>query len=348
MTVCNHEQKELWNTLIGKDDDIYYHWAYSDSFYQVGSGIPTLFYLSDGRTRIYTVLMIRKISDLEPFGDFVGYHDVATPYGYGGTVVKGFPNGQLLEQFFDEMSAQLRSLNVVAEYSRLDPVSGNVGLYGGQPYDCNDFTKTVCMRLESAEQVFADMKGTSRNHIRKAIENKITVTSGFDDSYLDIFRNIYNETMARRNANSYYYFNDAFYSSILSGLNGKAKFYVAWYQGLPISSTIMLYSAGNATYHLGGTVTEYMKLGANNQLIYEATKDLITMGVKTLLLGGGYGGTEDSLFQFKKTLAPAGIQNCHAAKRIYDKETYDKLVSIKQSLRTDSEVNRSYFPAYRG
>jgi hypothetical protein len=57
MTVCDHGQKDLWNTLIGRDDDIYYHWAYSDAFYQVGSGLPTLFYLSDGRTRIYTVLM---------------------------------------------------------------------------------------------------------------------------------------------------------------------------------------------------------------------------------------------------------------------------------------------------
>jgi hypothetical protein len=89
MTVCDHGQKDLWNTLIGRDDDIYYHWAYSDAFYQVGSGLPTLFYLSDGRTRIYTVLMMRELWTLEPFEEFVGYYDVATPYGYGGIVLKG-------------------------------------------------------------------------------------------------------------------------------------------------------------------------------------------------------------------------------------------------------------------
>jgi hypothetical protein len=263
MTVCDHGQKDLWNTLIGRDDDIYYHWAYSDAFYQVGSGLPTLFYLSDGRTRIYTVLMMRELWTLEPFEEFVGYYDVATPYGYGGIVLKGPWNEGLLDQFYDEMTAYFNERRVVAEFSRLDPVSGNVGLYAGRPYDCADYTKTVRMYLDTPEQVFSDMKSTSRNRIRKALENEVNVTMGYNQSYFDIFREIYDETMTRRNARAYYYFSDAFYGSMLEGLKGKAKIYIAWYRELPVSLSCFVFR-GNATYHLGGSASEYMMLGANN------------------------------------------------------------------------------------
>jgi lipid II:glycine glycyltransferase (peptidoglycan interpeptide bridge formation enzyme) len=292
--------------------------------------------------------MMRELWTLEPFEEFVGYYDVATPYGYGGIVLKGPWNEGLLDQFYDEMTAYFNERRVVAEFSRLDPVSGNVGLYAGRPYDCADYTKTVRMYLDTPEQVFSDMKSTSRNRIRKALENEVNVTMGYNQSYFDIFREISDETMTRRNARAYYYFSDAFYGSMLEGLKGKAKIYIAWYRELPVSAFLVLYSAGNATYHLGGSASEYMMLGANNLLIFEAAKDLITMGVRTLLLGGGYGGAEDSLLQFKRTLAPSGVLDCHMAKRIFNGKIYDALVEKKKSFRQEASQNNSYFPAYRG
>ncbi len=347
MTVCEHSQKDLWNALICGDDDIYYHWAYSDTFYHMGSGQPTLFYLSDGRTRIYTVLMIRKISSIEPFNDFDNFYDVATPYGYGGTALKGPPNETLLSQFFNEMSTYLIQHNVVAEYSRLDPVSGNVGLYAGQPYDCTDFSKTVCMRLHSPEQILSDMKSECRNRIRKAAKNAVTVVSGFDTRYMAIFRDVYYETMKRHNTKPYYFFNDAFFRSTLSNFKEHAHIYLAICNDIPISAILILYSAGNALYHLGGSRTEFMKIGANNLLFLEASIDLLNKGCRTLLLGGGFGGAEDSLFRFKKTLAPSGVLDCHVAKRIYNTATYNELVGIKNGIRPGFAENSSFFPVYR-
>ena len=253
MTVCGHDQKALWNSLIGSNDDIYYHWSYNETFYKVGDGEPVLFYLSDANTRIYSVLMLRKISDLRPFRDFAAYYDASTPYGYGGTVMKGALNFELLELFFDEMSAFFEDNNIVSEYQRLDPVSGNVALYAGQPYDCTVCSKTVCMRLESAQQIWNDMKSPCRNRIRKAQNNGVVTTSGFDEYFMCVFRDIYTQTMARRNASSFYFFNDDFFESILTNLKDNARIYLALYRDKPVSAILNLYSAGNAMYHLGGS-----------------------------------------------------------------------------------------------
>ena len=346
MTVCGREQKELWNSLIGKDDEIYYHWSYNEAFYKMGDGEPTLFYLSDKNTRIYCVLMRRKISDLELFKDFSGYYDVSTPYGYGGTTMKGALNFELLEQFFDEMTAYCTANKIVSEYQRLDPVSRNAALYAGQPYDCTDFSKTVCMSLQSPEQIWSDMKSQCRNHIRKAIKNEISVKSGYDEQFMRIFRDIYTQTMERRDASSYYFFNNAFFDSMLTNLRENARIYVAFYNDKPISSVLMLYAGNNATYHLGGSLRDYMNLGANNLLIYESAKALFDLGCKSLLLGGGYGGAEDSLFSYKKTLAPAGVMDSCIAKRVNDPITYDELVRIKRLNRSETETS-AYFPEYR-
>ena len=346
MTVCDHGQKDLWNELIGADDEVYYHWGYSDAFYKIGSGIPTLFYLSDGCTRIYNVLMMRELWKLEPFEDFTGYYDVATPYGYGGTSMKGPPNEALLKQFFDEMSVYLKQQKVVAEYSRLDPVIGNVSLYDGQPYDCSDYSKTVCIRLQSPDQIWNDMKSSCRNRIRSACASDITVTSGLDARLMTEFRVVYEKTMKRRQAKPYYFFNDAFFESILSNLTGHTKIYLAHHDGVVVSALLILYSAGNAKSHLGGNLAEYMHLNANNFLHFEAAKDLLSMGCGTLLMGGGYGGTDDSLLQFKKTFAPGGVLPSHTARRIHDPETYDKLVHTKVRLCGPAQ-DSSYFPVYR-
>jgi hypothetical protein len=290
--------------------------------------------------------MLREISDLEPFKDFAGFRDAATPYGYGGITVKGPPNGALLKRFFDEMNAFCRDNRIVSEYHRIDPVGGSVAWYDGQPYDCTDSSKVVCIRLESPEQILSDMTHNCRNRVRKARSSGVVFEAGYDERFMGIFRAIYERTMAHNHAKDYYYFNDAFFDSMLENLQGKAKIYLSVYNGLPVSVAFAIYSAGNAAFHFSGGIRDYMNLGTNNFLKYEAAKDLLNMGCRTILLGGGVGGAEDSLFFYKKSLNPKGVLDCHVAKHICDEKTYRELARIKDGLRGGA-VSADFFPVYR-
>ena len=60
-----------------------------------------------------------------------------------------------------------------------------------------------------------------------------------------------------------------------------------------------MFNGKNAHYHLSGTLSEYMKLGANNYALYEIALDLCKMGYEKFHLGGGYGGDNSPLFKFK-------------------------------------------------
>lgn len=90
-----------------------------------------------------------------------------------------------------------------------------------------------------------------------------------------------------------------------------------------------------------------MKLGANNLLLYEVAKDFSIKGYKKFHLGGGYGGNDSPLFEFKKSFNKNGILDFYIGKKIYNKKMYDKLVNIRKKEENDKIENSSYFPLYR-
>ena len=65
-------------------------------------------------------------------------------------------------------------------------------------------------------------------------------------------------------------------------------------------------------------------------------------GLKNFVLGGGY-GADDGIFQYKLCLAPHGTYDFYIGRKIFDKKSYDNLVS----LRAGEELNEKYFPLYR-
>lgn len=339
--VIGFENKEKWHTIT-KNKEVYYQWEYIDAFYKNNDGIPQLAYAEKNNEYIFYPFLLRNISkDLNINEQEYPYFDIVTTYGYGGLDCTK-EDSELLEFFFINFEKYCNEKNIISEFIRFSPFLGNHKFYNERKYNIINISKTVYIKLESEEQIWNDFESRCRNTIRKAQKNNLIIKNGFDEKKLNEFIEIYKETMKRDNADKYYFFNEQFFESIYNNLGKYASIYTVLYNNKPISSSIILFNGESAHYHLSGTLTEYLNLGANSIGLYEIAKDLCKKGCKSFHLGGGYGGDTSPLLKFKRSFNKNGDLDFYIGKRIYNNDVYNKLCNIK-----GISIDEPYFPAYR-
>ncbi len=346
--VIDFLSKDKWHDIV-KDKEVYYQWEYIDAFYQNKEGEPFLAYAKYNNDYVFNVYFKRDIADDKLFKNKIEankHFDLITPYGYGGIDIIGNENQELLEFYFKEFENYCIENNIVSEFVRLNPLSDNYRFYSNTDYELIQFSKTIYMRLDNEEQIWNDMESSCRNKIRKAQKNGLTIKTGFDKEMFEEFIKIYKETMRRDNAIDYYYFGNNFFDSIFENMKDYSTIYTVYFENQPINSVMVIYNNENCHYHLSGTLSEYMKLGSNNLSLYEIAKDCCKKGYKRFHLGGGYGGDESPLLNFKKSFNKNGELDFYLAKKIFNKEIYDKLVLIREK-EENFDKNSNYFPLYR-
>lgn len=335
------EQSEKWDSIVRsfKDYDVYWLSGYVKAFQIHGDGEPLLFHYDDGAVRGINVVMKR---DVAQDGLFKGkieegrYFDFATPYGYGGWLIEG----EKTERLFDAYSAWLSRNGIISEFVRFHPMVGN-------QEDCRKFYdviqlgEVIHMDLSSPEDIWNNIISKNRNMIRKAIKNNVKIYNGRFPEIYEKFRTIYNSTMDKDNAEEYYYFSEQFYVSVLNDLPQNAQVFWAEKDNMLIASSVMIGANGHLNYHLSGSIREYSNLAPTNLLLYETALWGCANGYKSLYLGGGVGSGEDSLFKFKRSFYKGDLHHFYIGKKIYNKERYEELVSIRE------KINSSYFPLYR-
>lgn len=347
ITVYNLEQSNEWRKIVTSFNkyDVYYLPGYVRAFQIHGDGEPLLVYWTEEKdgsgSRGINVLMKRDIANTELFSGIIEpghYYDVTTPYGYGGWLIEG----DNIDELFVEYNQWCKQNCIVDEFVRLHPMLENqVGCE--KSYEVVPLGETVAIDLISPEDIWINFSGKNRNHIRKAIKSGVKIYSGrFPEAY-KTFESIYNGTMEKDNADSYYYFEDGFYDSVLNDLAENAQVFWAELGSKVIAASIMLSTNGYMNYHLSGSLQEYSSLAASNLLLYEASLWGCANGCRTLYLGGGVGSEEDSLLKFKKSFYKGDTHRFYIGKKIFDNDTYDKLCEIRG---IDSESD-GFFPRYR-
>ncbi len=346
--VIDFSRKDEWKQIV-KNKEIYYQWEYVDAFYKNGDGEPFLVYAKNKDNYVFNVYLKRDIANVEKLKGEIEtnkYFDISTPYGYGGVDIVGEKNDELLKYFYSEFYKYCNKNNIISEFVRLNPLSNNYKLYKDTDYEIVNISKTIYINLENQEQIWEDMESKCRNKIRKAQKNGLVIKSGFTKEMFKEFFELYNETMKRDNATEYYYFSKDFFESIYINMKNNAKLYIVYYQEKAINALLVIYNETNANYHLSGSLSNFMNLGANNLSLYEVAKDLCNKGYKKFHLGGGYGGDDSPLLKFKKGFNKKGELNFYIAKKIFDKEVYDYLV--KKRLNDEKfDYKSKFFPLYR-
>ena len=287
------------------------------------------------------VVMKRDIANCKHFSDRLRsgeLYDFATPYGYGGWVIEGENSNSIFAEYFDWCGKN----NIVSEFVRFHPVVKNHIVCSGG-YDVIPLGEVVTMDISSPEIIWENITSKNRNVIRKAVKNGVKIYNGRYPEIYQKFRQIYDSTMDRDNADPYYYFRDEFYESITEDLSENAQiFYAQIPDGTVIAASIMLAANGRMNYHLSGSLREYSSLAATNLLLYKAALWGCANGCKTLYLGGGLGSGEDSLFKFKRAFYKGELDRFYIGRKVIDQEKYDALIGLRGDI-----PQSGFFPKYR-
>lgn len=343
LTVYTLEQSEQWDAVVRSfaEYDVYWLSGYVKAFRIHGDGEPLLFSYDDGITRGINVVMKRDVSNDERFKGKIAeghYFDLTTPYGYGGWIIEG----KETEGLFSAYSAWMEKNGMICEFVRFHPMLKNHEACCSF-YEVIQLGEVVHMDLATQEGIWDNIISKNRNVIRKAIKNDVRIYNGRFPGIFGKFREIYNGTMDKDNADPYYYFEDDFYTSILEDLPENAQVFWAETEGRVIAASIMLTANGRMNYHLSGSLREFGSLAPTNLLLYKAALWGNANGYKTFYLGGGVGSGEDSLFKFKRAFYKNDLNHFFIGKKTYDQERYNYLVSMRESIE-----NQYFFPKYRG
>ena len=342
LKIYNIEQAQEWDNIVKSFEqyDVYYLSGYAKAFRIHGDGEPLLFYYEDCDCKGINVVMKRDISKDKNFSGKINsnqFFDFATPYGYGGWIIIGDNSKRL----FYEYEKWCSENNIVSEFVRFHPVLLN-HVYSTQAYDVVPLGETVSIDTTNKELIWANFNTKNRNVIRKAINNSVQIKHELTEDILNSFISIYNRTMDKDNADSYYYFEKAFYDSIRNDLKDNATVFYAELNGEIIAASIIIFANKRLNYHLSGSLREYQHLAPSNLLLWKAAEWGNEIGCISFHLGGGVGSSEDSLFKFKKAFYRGELCRYYIGKKIFNKDLYHQLESV-------ASVERStFFPTYRG
>jgi hypothetical protein len=277
--------------------------------------------------------------------------DAASPYGYPG-VVGDLVDVEDWKSVFSEMMVYFSELGFVSVFLRFHPL-----LTSGELIEAiSDYGEVICHGETVYQNIDVDKEvlwSETRPRIRTEI-NKLR-NNGWayvpdDWTYIESFCENYNMTMRRVNASEKYYFSARYYDFLKEmQKNGSVSLHtVIDRTGAPATSGLFFRRGGIVQYHLGGTHDLYIKDAPAKLLFHEVRLWYRRKHAKIIHYGGGLGGQNDSLFQFKSGFSKKRAK-FFTAQFIIDKNKYGKLVEIRiQSLKAKGEkLKTNYFPEYR-
>lgn len=320
--------------------DICFHNNYAKLYEIKEKGIAETFIFNCQHGCVEHTYIRRKIPMLV---DGKQYYDVTTAYGYGGPITRQVSNMEnLLKEYYETFHHYCKENNVVSEFIRFhlfenkevrENYYGEVGTIG--PHISRDLNQPMNKNIHKSV----------RTSIRKAEKNGLKLSFDTTDGGMEEFLEVYNETMNRRDANDFYYFDKEFFCKLHCDLDNHFVYTKAILDEKVISSFLILFGEKYAYAFLGGTLEEYFEYEPSTFLEYYTIKWLKDKGLQYYTIGGGYDG-RDGIFKYKKKFDKEGVYPFHVGKKIHDKKIYDKLIKnrmLKEGFVSDSH----FFPLYR-
>jgi serine/alanine adding enzyme len=323
-----------WDELLrGLDlNDVYFRSAYLESATLLGQGEPVYLHLhADGGDVVFPVL-VREAGR--------GYVDIGTPMGYGGPLAAG--DDPPVADFFSAYEHWAADNRVVATFARFHPVYANQRLAEGR-WHVEHIGHSVGWRVgrRDPDEILAGMDAHHRRVVRKARAAGVEVASEITAGELDGFVALYRDTMRRLDASPFYSFPDEYWLHLATRLGDALLRFDAYEDGELVASIFCLAAPPFLHYHLGASSIRGQSLGANHVLFCETATWAAERGFERFHLGGGVGGFEDSLYEFKRRFDPEGLLPATLGKAVHEDQAYRALAGV------ETIDFSGFFPAYR-
>ncbi|WP_062059410.1 GNAT family N-acetyltransferase [Aquimarina longa] len=280
------------------------------------------------------------------------YFDVISPYGYSGPL---FNTADICKedsiQFWGYVDEWYRDNDVVTEFIRFS-LNENHYAYSGNLIKTLSNVKGSF--LGNFEDQWSAFHPKVRNNFRKAVnynlEFKIFHKKEITKDIIKIFNDIYIDTMNRNNADSIYFFSNAYFENLILSNTDNFTIAIVYYENIPISIELIIRYKDTIYAFLGGTNAEYFSYRPNDFLRVKIIEWAIEKGIKYYVLGGGM-KDGDGLYKSKKSLFPKDEDaNFYTGRKIINEKIYDELCSYANAdyCQVHKENLKDYFfPFYR-
>jgi hypothetical protein len=308
-------------------------------------GEPVAFYAESNEHALLTPLILRELPP--QLGAPPTWRDAVSPYGYSGPVATDNAPSDFLRDAFDAFRTLARQREIVTAFIRMHPIRsvstslleqvGTVVRHGAIVYV--DLAK-------SADQWWEETRNDHQRNIKRL--RRLGYSIEMDDwSAYPEFCAVYRITMQRLSAHPYYYFSDSYFEEMKDRLGNRLHLCVVrGPDGDVASSGLFLLVDGIAEYHLGGTADAHFPK-APSKLMFDFMRQWAKdRGASYLNLGGGIGGSADSLFWFKSGFSHSQA-DFHTVRIVFDDERYNQLTATSRALRPADDASDQFFPAYR-
>ncbi len=325
--------------------DIYFDPQYCKLYEEIEHGTCEVFEYADETGRARNIFMKRPVPWLV---DGKQYYDIVTPYGYGGPIVlEATDKAALIANYWKAWTAYCAEQGIVCEFVRFHPLLRNDVDFQAQ-YDAKMNRNTLAIDLED-DFFMTQFSSKCRNTTRKAEKMGVTCEIDEDCRTIETFAEIYYKTMAKDNADDYYFFSMEYFKEMCEGLKGQLFIVNAKLEEQTIATSLFMVSEHFIHYHLSATDPAYYSYAANNLVLKVAAERGQEMGKKWLHLGGGLSSSEeDSLYKFKRAFAreERNLQQFWLGRAVYDQAIYDRLVDLRRAEGNFDE-DSGFFPKYR-
>ncbi|WKA53855.1 GNAT family N-acetyltransferase [Planococcus shixiaomingii] len=323
--------------------DLYFEENYGRLYEEIENGECQVFEFEHSLGVIRHMFIKRKIPILL---NGETYYDLITPYGYGGPLIVACEEGrkkELVQQFQVAFQHYCKENNIVSEFVRFHPIISNAQDFI-DCYEVKFLRSTIKTDLSSHEDpILMEYSSSCRRDIRRALKEGVEFRVTQNPPDLEKFKTLYYSTMERNQADTYYYFDDIYFSKCLKLFGEKIVLIEVLYKGQTIGMGLNFIYNKLIHAHLTGTLKDYHHLFPANILQYGIALWGKEQGFEMIHHGGGRTNrTDDSLYLFKKKFGRNTDFEFYVGEKIWNEEIYDQLC-----IKANAALASDFFPAYR-
>jgi len=313
---------------------------------------PMAFLARAGEAELFVPYLLRRCEGLgpEPAGAEPVW-DVVSPYGYPGLLLSEAArrSPRFAREAVRGLSETLRARGVCSAFFRMHPLLG-----AGVPalFPEGFFTpggETVAMDLTLDDrQLWKAVREGHQWTIKKCMRLGFAPRMVSLRDHVDGVMEIYHDTMDRVQARESYYFGREYFARLADVPERVHCCLVDW-QGRTAAACIFFECGGIVQAHLGGTRSEFLSRSPFHLLLYFVAEWARARGNRYLHMGGGVGGSNDRLLQFKRGFSPL-LFPFWTLRLVTDPKAYRELTMRRAraaDVPPEEMAGAGFFPAYR-
>lgn len=290
-------------------------------------GEPFFYFLKSGDDFVYYQFVKRDIAEEVSSVKPGAFFDIITPFDFGGYC---YSTPFLLETFFKAFTLWCKQNKIVSEFIRFNPLYDTDYTTIGQYLRMRPLREQIYIDLRT--DFYAEYADSRKRNIKKAQK---TYEYDFVSVDMDCFYEIYCQTMARIDADNFYYFDKEILQKLVDSSLG--RLFGISLNDKVVAAMLVIEERVDVYYQLGGTLHEHLQTNLFSVLI-DSVANYYKNRKKKFLLGGG----SDSIYMFKKRFSGADCRAPYVVgMQVHDKEVYDELT------RMAARTGNTFFPAYR-